>query len=130
MGDDHPLYGPSPPIMTFLENLRSSPNVVIGSLPRIISYLPLVDSSTWYFHVTILVQLNSGKKQSIFTFFKAVNFPFWVSQIFFAASFYLSFDIRLPITIFELLPMSNIIRKFFNFALPLRLFIQPCSIAE
>ena len=43
MGDEHPLYGPSLPSMTFSEHLRSSPSAVSRSIPRIIFYLPVVD---------------------------------------------------------------------------------------
>ena len=84
MGDKHPLYGPSTPIMTFSEKLRSSPSAVIRYLPRIISYLPLVDSLMWHFHVTILVALNSSKQKSIFAFFDIVKFPACVSHIAFS----------------------------------------------
>ena len=119
--DEHPFYGPSPPIITFSENLRSSPSAVIMSLPKIISYILLVDLSTWHFHITILVALKSGKKKSTFTFFEVVNFPAWVSHVFVFA-FYLSFDFSLPITIVELFLMSNRIRKFLNL-----LFRYRCS---
>ena len=81
MGDKHPLYFPFPPIMAFSENLRSSHSVVSRSLPRIVSYLPLVDSSTWHVYVTISVALNYGKQKTMLPFFEAVNFPAWVSHI-------------------------------------------------
>ena len=127
---NHPSYGPSPPIMTFSENLRSSPSAVSRSLPRIRLYLPLVDLSTWHFQVNILVAINSGKQKSIFTFFEVVKFPAWVYQIFFSVSFDFIFDVSSPTTVDELIPLSNIIRNFLNSALPLRVFIQPCRIGE
>ena len=87
IGDEHLLYGPSPPIIELSENSISSPSVINRSLPRIISYLPLVDSLTWNFHVTILVALNSGKQKSTFTLFEIVNFPGWVYHTVFAVIF-------------------------------------------
>ena len=100
------------------------------SLPRIISYLPVVDLSTWHFHVMIFVALNYGKKIYMFTFFEVVNFPAWVPHIVCIVSFDLRFEVSLPITIMELLPLSNIVRKFLNFDFPLQVFIQPYRIGE
>ena len=130
MGAEHPLYGPYPPSMTFSENLRFSTSAVSSSLPRIISYIPLVDLSMCHFHVTICVALNSGKQKSTFTFFEVVNFPAWVFHVVFYDYFVLDFEISLPITIFEMIPLSNSIQKNLNFALPLQVFIQPCNIGE
>ena len=130
IGKKHPSYGTSPPSMTLSENLISITSAVSRSLHRIISYLLSVDLLMWHLHVTILVVLNYGKRKSTFTFFEVVTFPAWVSHIFFSVPFDLSFDVRLPITIFEMLPLSNRISKFLNFSLPLRVFIQPCSIGE
>ena len=93
-------------------------------------YLLLLDLSTWHFHVTIFVALNSSKKRSTFTFFEAANLPDWVSYVVSAVYFDLSFDVSLPITIVELIPLSNRIRKILNFDFPLRVFIQPCRIDE
>ena len=59
---EHPACGPSLPIMTCLEKLKPSPRAVSISIPRIISYILLVDLSTWHFHVTILVALNLVRK--------------------------------------------------------------------
>ena len=112
------------------EIFGSSSSVVIMSLPRIVSYLPLVYLSTWHAHVTIFFALNSGKQKSIFTFFEVVNFPDWVYHLFFSASFVLSFDVSLPITTVILIPLSNRIRKFLNFSLPIQVFMQPCRIGE
>ena len=46
MGAEHPLNGPSPHMMMFLENLISNPKAVSKYLPRIISYLLLMDLAT------------------------------------------------------------------------------------
>ena len=46
IGAYHSLNGPSPPKMMFQENLRSNPKAVRKYLPRIISYLLLVDLAT------------------------------------------------------------------------------------
>ena len=40
---ENPLNGPSPSKIMFSENLRSNPKAVIKYLPKIISYLLLVD---------------------------------------------------------------------------------------
>ena len=128
IGAEQLSYGSSPPIMTFSENLISSPNEVSRSLPRIISYLPLLDLLTWHFHVTIFVALNSGYQNFTFILFEVVNLPASVYHIFFVTSFYLRFEVSLPVTIVELLLLPNRIQKFVNFALPLRVFIQPCRI--
>ena len=130
MGADNPLNGPSPPMMMFSENLRYNTKEVSKYLPRIISYLLLVDLATWYFHDTILVALNYGRQKSTFTFFEVVNFPAWVSHVFYVGCFGLRFYVILPIIIVELIPRSNRIQKFLNNALPLRVFIQPYSIGE
>ena len=84
----------------------------------------------WNFHVTIFVALKSGRQKLMFTLFEAVNVSDWVSHVFSAVSFVLSFDVSLPVTIVELLPLSNIIQKFLNSALPLRVFMQTCRIGK
>ena len=73
MDDKHPSYIPLWTMITLPENLRSSPSAVISSLPRIMLYLPLVDSSTWYFHVTIFFVPNFGRQKYTFTFFEVAN---------------------------------------------------------
>ena len=117
-------------MMKFSENLRSILSAVSKFLYSIISYLPLVYSSLWYFHITVFVALNSVKQKFIVTFFDVVKFLPWVSQLVSAVSFYLSFDIILPITIIEIIPLSNIILTFLNFFLPVKVLIQPFSIGE
>ena len=64
------------------------------------------------------------------TFFEVVNFPSLVSHIVFTVSFGLIFNVSLPIKIVKLLPLSNRIPKFLNFAFPLRVFIHPWRIGE
>ena len=59
----------------------------------------------------IFVALNSGIQKYIITFFEVVNFLDWVSRIVSSVSFALSFDVRLLVTIVELIPLSNIIQK-------------------
>ena len=71
---EHPFYGLSPPNMMCLENLSSSPSSISRYLPRIISYLLLVESSTWHFHVMIFVALNYGREKSTITISLVVNF--------------------------------------------------------
>ena len=77
----HPSCGPSPLMLRFSENFRSSPGAVSKYLPIIISYLLLVLLSTWHFHDTILVALNSDRHKYTFTLFEFVNFPDWVSHV-------------------------------------------------
>ena len=130
MGEEHPLYGPFPPSMTLLENLISIPSAVRRSLSSIISYLLLVESSMWHFHITIFAVINSGRRKYTFTFFGVVKFRAWVYHVVFPYYFVLIFDASLPTKIFEVLPLSNRIRKKSNFSLPLRVFIQPCRIGK
>ena len=54
MGAVDPLKIPSYYSMTQSENFKFNPNSVNRYCPKIISYLPLADSSTLIFHVTIL----------------------------------------------------------------------------
>ena len=91
--------------------------MVSRALPRIISYIPLVDSSTWNFYVTIFVALNYGRQKYTFNFFEVVNFPAWVSHLVSSVSFVLCFDVSSPVTIVELLPFFNRIIKFLKFPL-------------
>ena len=92
--------------MTFSENLISSPSVVSRSISRIILYLPVADLSTLHLHVTIFVALNDGNQKSTFTFFVVVNFLDMVFHID-STVFYLNFNVSIPITMVELLPMFN-----------------------
>ena len=81
IGADHPMNFPSPPKIMFSKNLRYNPKEVSKSLPRIISYLLLVDLATWHLRVTILVTPNSGRVNSTFIFIEVVNFLAWVSHV-------------------------------------------------
>ena len=74
IGADHPSYDPLPPIMTFSKKKGSSPSAVSVSLLRIILYLTLVDASTWHFHITVFVALNSGEQKPAVAFLEVVNF--------------------------------------------------------
>ena len=77
-------YWLSPPIIILLKNLISIPNAVSRSLPRIISYILLVDLSTWNFHVTIFVALNSSRKQ-----LSSPSLRLWTSYLGFPKTFLL-----------------------------------------
>ena len=66
----------------------------------------------------------------MFTFLEDVNFLAWVFHIVVSDCFCLIFDVRLPITIVEMLLMSNRILKLLNIALLLRVFIQTFSIGK
>ena len=75
MGGVEPLKVPPPASMAWSDNFRFNPKVVNISLPKIIEYLPLEDSSTWTFHVTVFVTLISGKVKSTLTFRLLVIVP-------------------------------------------------------
>ena len=130
LGADNPLNGPLPPKRMFSENLRYNNKAVSQSLPRIISYLLLVDLSMRHFHITFLVAPNYVRHNFMFTFLEVVNFPAWVSHVVSVELFCLSFSISLPIIIFELFLPSNRTQKFLNNSLPLWVFIQRFSIGE
>ena len=53
--------------MACLEFFTFNPSSVNISLPKIMSYLPLLESSTLHFHVTTLVALSAGKVKSTLT---------------------------------------------------------------
>ena len=127
IGPEHPLYGPSPPIMTLSEHLIYIPNAVSRSQPRIISYLPPVDSSIWHFHVTISIALNSDRHRSTFALFEVVNFPACVYHIVSAVYLVLSFYVSLPVTTDSAVQQNS---GVLYFAFPLRVFIHPCRIGE
>ena len=50
--------------MTYSDNFRFNPNYINIYLSKIISYLPLAESSTYHFYVTKLVALSTGKVKS------------------------------------------------------------------
>ena len=130
IGADHSSNGPYPPIMKLSKNFKSSPSAMNMSLTKIIPYLSLAHSSTWHLHIIIFFALSYVRQKSTFALFRFINFPYWVSHIVITASFCLSFDLILPITIFKLLPLLNRIRKFLRFSFPLPMFTQPCSIGQ
>ena len=112
MGFVDPLKGPSYALMTCSEDFIFNPNYVNRYRPKIILYLPLVDSSTWHFHVTTFVTLSAGNMKSTLTLRLVVIFPACVCH-YIGASFYVdSFSTRLPIKIEELHPMSNNTQTF------------------
>ena len=116
--------------MTRLENLCYDPKWISKYLPKIIWYLPLVDSSMWHFHVTIFVALNSGRQNSTFTFFEVVNFLDCIFHVVFVVLICLSLYVSLTIKIVELIQLSNSIWNFLHSAHPIQVFIHPCGIGE
>ena len=75
MGDVYPLKVPSSASMTWSDSYRFNPRAVNRSLPNIIPYIPLAESSTWHFHVEISVAISSGKVNYIYTFLLVVILP-------------------------------------------------------
>ena len=116
--------------MTCSDNFIFNPEAINIYLPKIMSYLPLLESSTWQFHIKKFVMLSSGKVKSILTFKLVVILPACVWHC--VAEYYLglSFFISLLVMIVELHPLSNNIWKFLNFALPFRVFIHLCMVGE
>ena len=125
-----PLRGPSSVSMTLSENFKFNPKAVNISLPKIMSYLPLAKSSTCQFHVMIFIALSLVNVKYIQTFRLAVIIPACVCHCITASSLGVIFVISLTIKILELNPLSNMLRKFLNFAQPFRVFIYPCRIWE
>ena len=126
----HPLYGFSLLMVMFLINTRSSPSPVGKSLPKIMAYLFLLELSTWHFHDTILVALNSGRQKSTFVILEVMKFSAWISHVAVADYFCLIFDVRLPITIVEIHLLSHKIQKFLNLAFLPQVFKKTCRIGE
>ena len=123
------LKGPSSASMKWSDNFWFNHNSVNRYLPKIISYLPLAESSTWKFHVTTFVVLSAGKLKYTLTLILVVIFPVCVLHCI-EAYFYRPFFTSLTITIVELHPLSNKMQKFLNLALPFLVFIHPCRIRE
>ena len=130
MGVVDPLKGPSYTSMTCSDNFIFNPNYVNRFRTKIMSYLPLEESSTWKFQVTIFIALILFKVENILTFILVVIltpvYAFLSQHIFLG----LIFSIRILVTIVELHPLSNNIRKLLNFALPFCVFVHPCTIGE
>ena len=130
IGDVDPIKGPSYASMTCSENFTFNTNSIYRSLPKIISYLPLAESSKLHFHVMTFVVLSTGKVKSILTLKLVVMFPACVCHCIAASFWGHSFSTSLCITIVELHPVSKIIRKFLNFVLHFLVFIHPCRIPQ
>ena len=113
----------------FIE-FKFNPNSVHISCPKIISYLPLLESSTWHFHVMTFAALSAGKVKSTVTLRLVVIFPasvcHWITA--FLSGFI--FLTSLPIAIVVVHSLSNKIQNFLNFALRFLVFIHPCRIGE
>ena len=75
MGVVDALKSPSSASMTCLENFEFNLNYVKIFRPKIISYLPLADSSTWHFHAMPFSMLSVGKAKSTLTLRLVVILP-------------------------------------------------------
>ena len=109
---------------------RFNPTYVNRYLPKIISYLPLEDSSTLYSHIKIFIALNLGKVEYILTLILVVIFPACVCHYTTLSYLLLILVISLIIKILELYPLFNKIRKLLNFDLPLLVFMHKFRIEE
>ena len=125
MGVVDPLRGPSSASMTCSDRFKFNPNYVNISCPNTIFYLPLVKS-----HVTTFVVLSAGKVKSTLTLILVVIFTTCLCHCIAESFSGHSISTILIITIAEVHPQCNIIRKFKNFALPLPVFIHSCRIGE
>ena len=76
------------------------------------------------------IAISSGRQKSTFTILVVVNFLSWVFHAVVVDSLLLSIDVIFPIPVIELIPMFNTMHNFLNFAFPLQVFIQPCSIGD
>ena len=128
MGAVHPLKPPSSDLMAWSENFRFNYNYVDKYLPRIIFYIPLAKSSMWHLHITTFFALSSGKVNYTSTLRLVIILSACVCHFITAPFLVCSFLTRIPITIVEVHPLFNRIRKFLNFALPFLAFIHPCRI--
>ena len=102
-------------LMEYSKQNRYNTNYVNRSLPKIISYMLLVESSTWKFHVDIFVAISLGKGKSILTFRLVVILPACVWYCITEYFLWLSYVISLIIAIVELHPLSNKIWTFLKF---------------
>ena len=99
MGIVDPLKGPLSDSMTCSEDFKFNYNYVNRSLPKIILYLPLAESSTQHFHITTFVALSAGKVKSTLTLILVVIFPSCVCHCIMAYFSRHIFSASLPITI-------------------------------
>ena len=60
MGAVDSIKGPSSALMTCSDNFKFNPNSVNRYIPKIISYLPLAES-TWHLHFATFVVLSADK---------------------------------------------------------------------
>ena len=74
MGVADSSKGPSSASITCSENFKFNPNYVNRYFTKILSCLTLEESSTWYFHVTNVFALSSGKMKSTLTLISVVTF--------------------------------------------------------
>ena len=130
MGEINPFKGPSYASMKCSENFILDPNYVNRSLPKIISYLPLAESHTWQFLVTIFIALSSGKVKYIINFMLVLVLPACVRHCISTYSLGVSFSISLLVKIVELYLIFNQIWKFLVFSLPFSVFAHPCRIVD
>ena len=105
---------PSSALMTCSEKFRFNTNSDYIYIPKIISYLPLAESSKLHFYVTTFVVLRTGKVNSILTLKLLLMFPPCVCHCITASFSEHSFSTSLLNTILELNPLSRILRKFFE----------------
>ena len=130
MGAVKPLKGSSSDSMTWSDSYKFNANYVYKYLCKNILYLTLVHSSPLYFHVTSLVVLIWDKVKSFSTLGSVVIFPAFVYHCITESFLLCSFPTRLPITIVEICPLYNRIRKFLNLDLPFFVFIRTCRIGD
>ena len=124
MGFVNPFKVPPSASIQCSKNFRFNPNYFNRFIINIMSYFLLSYSSTWQFHVTIFVALNSGKVKSILTLRLVVILPSCVCHYITVSLLGLSLFISLIIMIVELHLLSNKIWKFLNFSLPFCVFIH------
>ena len=81
MGVVNPFKVPSSALIQCSKNFRFNPNYVNIFIPKIMSYLPLADSSIRKFHGMTFVELSSGKVTYISTFILLVIIPTLVCHL-------------------------------------------------
>ena len=130
MGAVTPLKGKSSASMTRSNFFRFNHKYINISLPNIMSYLRLLESSTWTFPVTFFLATISGRIKSILNFRLVVIIRafmcHWITAFYLGVSFF----IRFTITIVELHPLYNRVWKLLNFALHFLVFIHLFIIRE
>ena len=112
MGVVDPLKGPSSDSMKWSDNFKLNSNYFNISRPKIISYLPLTESSTWHLHVATFIAISAGKAKSTLTLRWVVISPDCVCHCIVSSFSGYSILTILPNTILELHPLSNRIQSF------------------